>query len=138
MFTKVMERLSIAEPWRNSVHVLSTDEASAASARTKKALRSERQVCEYLSALGWKVLYHNVQCLGVQVDILARTPKGLLTLVEVKSQSLSGHAHLPLRQHQRLQRVSEHLAEFEPVQLQVAYVEGPRVRLVPVDGLTPS
>ena len=72
----------------------------------------------------------------VQVDILARTPDGLLTIIEVKLQSRRNLARLPRAQLERLLRVADGLACLEPVELKLALVEGNKVRLLPVDALT--
>jgi len=92
------------------------------------------QACRWLGGHGWQVLYHNVLVAHVQVDILARDPKGVLTLVEVKL--LSSMTHLSQRQKRRLFRAAHVLSGYEPVQLVLALVSGGNVRLLPVDGLT--
>lgn len=79
---------------------------------------------------------HDLRCVRVQVDVLARDPRGLLTIVEVKSQTASGMAHLSRAQARRLERVSRAFAEFEPVQILLAFVSDGKVLLLPVDGLT--
>ena len=85
---------------------------------------------------GWKFLFHNVEVRGVQVDLLMRTPDGLLTLIEVKTGGEA--ARLAWSQRRRLLRVTTFLAQFEPVELQLALVSRGNLRLVPVDALTGS
>ncbi|NJL25559.1 MAG: YraN family protein [Calothrix sp. SM1_5_4] len=88
-----------------------------------------------LRELGWRVLYHDVRIAQVQVDILARTPRGLLCLVEVKARSEL--SHLSLAQERRLRRIGGILAQFEPVEIWLASVSRDhKVALIPVDGLT--
>ena len=72
----------------------------------------------------------------VQVDLIMRDPRGLLTVIEVKSDGASGMAHIPRRQMGRLMRVCGFLARWEPVELRLALVAGRRLRLLPVDALT--
>lgn len=71
------------------------------------------------------------------MDLLARSPAGVVTIIEVKT-ARADHdlAHLPSRQARRLMRVAAYLAQRGPVQMLVAFAEEDRVRLVPVDGLT--
>lgn len=71
---------------------------------------------------------------GVQVDLIMRTPDRLLTLVEVKSGSEL--ARLSPSQRRRLLRVTTFLAQFEAVELQIAFVNREKLQLVPVDALT--
>ena len=70
----------------------------------------------------------------VQVDILARDPQGLLTIVEVKSQSHL--AHLPRSQFLRLKRASLVLAGYEPVQMRLILAGLKEFIVLPVDSLT--
>lgn len=72
----------------------------------------------------------------VQVDLLARGPDGVLTVVEVKMQTPFGHAAVAWSQQRRLLRVGQFLAEFEPVQMRVAFVQKQTVSLLPADALT--
>lgn len=72
----------------------------------------------------------------VQVDLLARDPLGVLTVVEVKYEGLY-QAILSKAQRRRLFRVCAILAQFEPVHLVFARVRPEGVILTPVDGLTP-
>lgn len=81
------------------------------------------------------MLDHDVRIWRTQVDLIARSPNGVLHLVEVKSQSYSGLAHLPLRQKRRLMNAANFLAGFEPVEFVLALV-GIEIALVPVDALT--
>lgn len=74
--------------------------------------------------------------MGVQVDLLMRNPHGLLTLLEVKTQSEGHMAHLSGRQRQRLFRISAFLAEWEPVDMRLVLVEGAKFTVLPVDALT--
>lgn len=74
--------------------------------------------------------------MGVQLDLLARDPSGLLYIIEVKAQSARGLAHLSYVQRARLIRICGFLAEFEPTELGLVLVEGQKVALLPVDALT--
>lgn len=85
-------------------------------------------MCKALRLQGWTILYHNVKIWRTQVDIVARMPCGVLTLVEVKSQMPWN----PGRQLFRLNNVCTFLAEFEPVELRLAFVQDRRVTLLPV------
>ena len=91
----------------------------------------------WLTARGWRDVIHDVTCAGVQIDLIGRAPSGTLTLVEVKMQTASECAHLSRAQLGRLARAAACLAELEPVQLAAAFVEGDKIRLLPVDALTP-
>ena len=71
---------------------------------------------------------------GVQIDLLARDPEGLLHLVEVKS--MSALCRISPRQLRRLMNAGEVLSSQEAIQLVFARVAGSDVQLVPVDGLT--
>jgi hypothetical protein len=87
-------------------------------------------------------LYHNVRIMHVQVDLVMRRPvkasaPGLLTLVEVKSQNPRQMGHLSRSQKNRLFRVAQHLALWEPVELILALLEpSQKLQLLPVDALT--
>jgi Holliday junction resolvase-like predicted endonuclease len=99
--------------------------------------RSEARVCAFLRENGWREIEHNMRCAHVQIDIVARSSEGLLTVIEVKTGSPSGgFAHVSRRQMSRLARVAALLAESEPVEIRLAFVEGDKVRLLPADGLT--
>jgi hypothetical protein len=71
-----------------------------------------------------------VRVAHVQVDILARSPDGVLTVVEVKM--ASALAGVSWRQRRRLARVALVLAEYGPVELMVALVSGDEVQVVPL------
>lgn len=75
---------------------------------------------------------------GVQVDLLARDPKNVLTIVEVKLKSAL--THLSYGQRRRLFRAGQVLAGFEPVQLVLVQVSeqasAQELILIPVDALT--
>jgi Holliday junction resolvase-like predicted endonuclease len=89
-----------------------------------------------LKSRGWTALYHNVRLLGVQIDLLMRDPRGLLVLVEVKTQSPSRMASLGPTQARRLQRTCGFLAQWEPVEMRLALVSGEKLELLQVDALT--
>jgi len=82
---------------------------------------------------GWKFLFHDVGILGVQLDLLMRDPSGILMIVEVKTQGRGRLAHLNWSQRRRLMRIAAFLAQWEPVELRLALVEGHDLRLLPVD-----
>jgi Holliday junction resolvase-like predicted endonuclease len=90
------------------------------------------RVLQFLKSSNWSEISHNLECAHVQIDLLARSPSGVLSLVEVKSDN--GVASLGWKQRARLERVAGVLAEYEPVQLVLALV-GPRgdVLLLPVE-----
>lgn len=94
----------------------------------------ERNAARILESRGWRILHHDVRVAGVQVDLLARDPKGLLTIVEVKSQSFL--SHINWRQKRRLLNAGQVLAGVESVQLVLALVSGDDVLVLPVDALT--
>lgn len=104
--------------------------------RTLKFKAAEKQVCQFLEKRGWRDLRHDVRLFHVQVDILARSPLGVLSVIEVKMRTSSRVARLTARQALRLMRVTEALSLREPVELWLAFVEGKKVRLLPVDALT--
>ena len=110
--------------------------ASAASAQTLKAKACERRARDFLVAEGWSFLAADLECMHVQVDLLFRSPEGILSVVEVKSVRLEGGARVSRKQWLRLFRVATVLAEVEPVQMILAGVRGSQVRITPVDGLT--
>lgn len=87
-----------------------------------------------LERLGWRECLHDVRCLRVQVDILARAPDGTLTLVEVKTRSAL--AHVSRGQLARLRRVARFLAQFEPIEMRLALVDARGVQLLPLEELT--
>jgi Holliday junction resolvase-like predicted endonuclease len=89
-----------------------------------------------LVAQGWRALYHDVEILGVQVDLLMKNPAGVLTLIEVKGNGYGRLAHISYRQMQRLIRTVEFLAQFEAVEMRLALVEGIKIAVLPVDALT--
>ena len=80
------------------------------------------------------MLAHNCETAHVQVDILARDPSGVLSVVEVKSKSQL--AHISFGQRRRLFRAASVLSGFEPVQLVLALYRDGGLELLPVDGLT--
>lgn len=113
----------------------------------QRAQAAEQFVKTRLQEKSWRVLEQNVECAHVQVDLLARDPRGILTVVEVKCDSVvwgfgTGkkeyrEAIMTRSQLKRLKRVCAILAQFEPVQLLFARVRGRQVIWLPVDGLTP-
>jgi Holliday junction resolvase-like predicted endonuclease len=135
-FTKDMPHANIATLFRGWVRVATTDATSTASnsLRKKTSFQTERRACFELEKRGWTILGHDVHVAHVQVDILARDPSGLLSIIEVKSQSRM--AHLSRSQRTRLLRACSVLAEFERVQLVLALMSLRDLVLLPVDGLT--
>ena len=85
------------------------------ASKTRRARSFELRVCEYLKQKQWRVLYHDVQVMGVQVDVLARDPSGILHLIEVKAQRPDGLARLAHSQRRRLFRVCTFLSHWEPI-----------------------
>jgi len=85
-------------------------------------------VCEHLRSRGWLVLYHDVKVWRTQVDIVARAPDGVLTLIEVKSRLPWN----PGRQFFRLNKVCTFLAEFEPVEMRLAFVHAQGITILPL------
>ncbi len=135
--TKATAPLNIDAPWSKWVRASTTEKPSAAfSPRTYRARTSELRTARYLQKLGWSLLAHDVRIFHIQVDLLMRQPSGLLTLIEVKTQTPSGVAHLNQKQFKRLMRVASFLAEFEPVEMRMAYVYEREIEILPVDGLT--
>ncbi len=86
--------------------------------------------------MNWKFHFHDIKILGVQVDLLMRTPQGLLSVVEVKTEQMSGMARLGRSQRSRLLRVCGVLASHEPVEMWFAIKQGQKLTLLPVDSLT--
>ena len=100
-----------------------------------ESAKFELEIAARLNALGWRILYHNVSIVGVQVDLLARAPRsGVLRIIEVKSPSPM--MRLSPRQKRRLFRASVALAEIEPVELVLITLWRREVLVLPVDGLT--
>lgn len=102
---------------------------------SRPGLTSEILVSKFLYQSGWSEVRHDVICVGVQVDLIARAPEGHLCVVEVKSSHVM--AHLSSAQRLRLERVVEALSQVEPVELLLAQVErsaqGLHVLLIPVE-----
>lgn len=98
-----------------------------------RARACEVRVARELEARGWKILFHDVRVWRTQVDLIGRSPSGVLVLVEVKSDS-AGRAYLSHSQKARLLRAAQLLAGYEPVELLLALVAGSAVEFVPVDG----
>src|ERR1035437_3377601 len=137
-FIKAMAPPITATCWRRWVHVNSTAATSVASSlktTPKKSLLCECRVEKYLIRQGWAALFHDIQIMGVQVDLLMRNPQGVLTLLEVKTQSEGRLAHLSGRQRQRLFRTSAFLAEWGPVDMRLVLVEGRQFTALPVAAL---
>jgi len=110
--------------------------ASTIESRSPAFLRAranELRVAKWLEARGWKLIFHDVKVWRTQVDLIMRSPEGLLTLVEVKSSSMQ--AHLSPAQKSRLFSVATFLSEFEPVELGVAFAGDDGVEILPVDYL---
>jgi Holliday junction resolvase-like predicted endonuclease len=105
------------------------------SKRTLKSRNCEARACSYLARNGWTEIHHNLKCAHVQLDIVARSPAGTLTIVEVKMQSGWGMAHVPARQAERLLRAAAYLAQAEPVQILIAFTSASEIRLLPFDSL---
>jgi hypothetical protein len=82
----------------------------------------------------WRILAHDIRISGVQVDLLTRDPQGVLTIIEVKSQSRL--AHLSQSQLRRLMRVGMVLSSYEAVQLRLLIAGANEMRVLPVDALT--
>lgn len=135
---RVTEQPCIAECWQKWVRPRITD-APLKEFLSKKAkgLRSELAVINFLRGTGWEILGHDVTCARVQIDILARSPAGVLTIFEVKTQSQQRLARLSLKQYLRLSRAASMLAQCEPVQLCLSTFGPEGIRCLPVDGLTP-
>lgn len=131
-FTKATEPPGTLPRWWSMVRAVNTDSASAAYSLQKSTVL-EIAVCERLKSSQWKILCHNVSVMHVQVDILARSPSGLLNLIEVKSNT--DVLHLSWSQRRRLFRAAAFLSSFEPVELQVAVIRRGHVTLLPVDGV---
>ena len=129
-FTKATPRKSIAQLLRSTDHANIIDAASTASTGWNSELRAAR----WLSTRAWRILAHDVRISGIQVDLLARDPKGVLTIIEVKSRSRL--AHLSRCQLQRLMRVGVVLSGYEPVQLRLLIAGGHEMSVLPVDALT--
>lgn len=73
-----------------------------------------------------------MRCLHVQVDILARAPSGVLTLIEVKTSV----PRIARGQLARLRRVASFLAQFEPVEFRLALAGPGEVQLLAAEELT--
>lgn len=74
----------------------------------------------------------------MQIDIVARSPRpeSTLTLIEVKTRTSYDLAHLSIRQARRLAAAAAVLAQEEPIEILLAFVEHEKVQLLPVDALT--
>jgi Holliday junction resolvase-like predicted endonuclease len=103
---------------------------------SKKYQRSEHQVQRWLVSQGWTALYHNASVFGVQIDLLCRSPEGVLTVVEVKQQTAQRLARISGPQRQRLLRICTFFSQWEQVEVKLALVEGAKVRVLPLDALT--
>ena len=102
------------------------------SPKTLSARTRELYVGKFLKTNGWKILFHDVKVWRTQVDLIARAPDGVLTVVEVKSQQ----PWMPGPQLFRLKKICSFLAEFERVELCLAFVHKSSVTILPVDRLT--
>lgn len=71
----------------------------------------------------------------MQLDIIARSPQGVLTILEVKTQSRFGHAHLPGPQRARLFRAAACLAQCEPIEVRLVLAGSSDIHLLPVDAI---
>ena len=99
-----------------------------------KGRRSETIALCYLKERGVREIYHDVTCVGVQIDLLVRSRRGGWVIVEVKSQSTLGLAQISWRQKARLYRVACILGELGPVEVWLATVDrAGRTRLFPVE-----
>lgn len=108
-------------------------ESCPTSSRFSKGKFSENLAAAELSKLGWKILFEDVKVWRTQVDLISRTPSGILALIEVKSES--GQSHLSPLQKNRLFRIATLLAQHEPVELYLVLVgDLGEVLTVPVDG----
>ena len=90
-------------------------------------------MCAWLGRHGWSEIHHNLICFHVQLDIIARSPAGVLTILEVKMQSPLRLAHVPFKQKERLFRAAEVLAQSEPVQIKLVLIEPSHVQILPVE-----
>jgi hypothetical protein len=95
---------------------------------------SELRAARWLFARRWRILAHDIRISGIQIDLLTRDPQGVLTIIEVKSQSRL--AHLSQSQLRRLMRVGVVLSGYEPVQLRLLIAGVNEMHLLPVDALT--
>lgn len=102
--------------------------------KTKPSFHCELFAARALERRGWQVLHQDVQVAHVQVDILARDPRGVLTVVEVKTRSRM--AQISWRQRARLMRAGNVLAGSEPVQMVLVLVSNQDIEVLPVDALT--
>lgn len=127
--TKVTAPHSTGGLWRKWVLPSTTEKPS-------RGYSTEILAQRFLKNNGWEVLFHDVEIMHVQIDLLARDSDGVLSIIEVKKQTPFGSARVSPRQARRLLRVGQFLGEFEPVQMRVAFVQDQTVSLLPVDALT--
>jgi hypothetical protein len=74
--------------------------------------------------MGWLVESHRIRVVGVEVDFLARSPSGILHIIEVKSAGALDRGVLSQRQLMRLRNAASSLAQREPIGLLVLVVLG--------------
>lgn len=94
--------------------------------------RSEFQAKRWLVQNGWCILAERKSIAGVEVDLLARDPAGVLHIVEVKSKGAASFGIVSGAQRKRLERVALTLAAREPIELVALVCEGERVYAVPL------
>ena len=122
-FTKDTERLSTEDESKSTGSAASTGARSVAS-HLMHGSRSETKAASWLSKKNWSIEAHRIKIAHVEVDFLARSPGGMLHIIEVKSGGAWGVDVLSARQSARLARVAEVLAQSEPVGLIVLVVQG--------------
>ncbi len=83
-------------------------ESKSTSAKRIKGEQAEEFAVHFLVSLGWSILACRLDIVGVEVDILARSPEGIASIVEVKSARVEfSNQALHWRQKQRLFRAAK-------------------------------
>lgn len=98
--------------------------------RQIKGKWAEAWVQEYLSHRGYSILAANLRTPWAQVDLVIKSPRGRIVLLEVKflSESFPPEQRFGRIQAQRLGRARQYLSSFYgiPVGLGIAFVESTR------------
>ncbi len=74
-----------------------------------------------------------MQVAHVEVDFLARDPKGILHIIEVKSAGSASRDVVSFSQQERLRRAALVLAARGPIEILILVVSGKRILQIPLE-----